>query len=438
MKSAIKRLAASIRHPFPLLLWVEWFLLGINLLDLIDIPLFIHPDIWLAETGEPLTWMVFPPGETLAVFLIFAGLGAFIPRRQLWRKIIHTTLGVGLLSLAALSLGGCWDCFSWSLVVIVMRSCVLFKLPGRLVTAGLVFVLFLGAELITLMFWKEDIIRDIFGSDVLEPNLSEQQLYSLLLQERFELILFLGLVLVFVLLLTNALTSERQGRSRLTLAHDQLRQYALRVEAQATVEERNRIAREIHDSLGHLLTAQKIQLNNAIAFLPDTPASAKTKTFLEDGKQLGVDALQELRRSLKMLRSDPLQNRPLEPLLQELVTRFNHDMNGVITCQLQLDLPISDEVKRAVYRIVEEALNNACKYSDATQIRLEVQAQPQALRFAITDNGRGFEVTQNTQGFGLRGMRERALALDGQLNIESQPQAGCKISGRLPLLPRIE
>ncbi|MEM1254516.1 MAG: sensor histidine kinase [Cyanobacteria bacterium P01_H01_bin.21] len=443
-----KRLTALIQHPFPLLLWVEWFLLAINLVDLVEIPLFfeIGSDFPLEETTDPLPWMALPPITTVGLLILFAGLGLFIPQRQLWRKILYTLMEIGLLSLAALSLG-CWDCFSWSLVVVVIRSCVLFRLPGRLVTAGSIFVLFLGVELITLVLWRDEIVIDIVGAaDVAEaseiPAFSEQNLYSFLWQEQLETVLFLGLILVFVLLLTGALTSERQGRNQLTMAHEQLRQYALRVEAQATVEERNRIAREIHDSLGHLLTAQKIQLNNALAFLPDKPSDSRVKPFLEEGKQLGVEALQELRRSLKILRSDPLQAMSLHRLLQDMVTRFADRVDAIIDCQLQLDMPVSDEVKRAVYRIVEEALNNACKYSAADQIvlRVQIHASSNELLFQILDNGRGFAVAQNTSGFGLRGMKERALALNGDLLIQSWPGAGCKISGRLPLglLPRME
>ena len=254
-----------------------------------------------------------------------------------------------------------------------------------------------------------------------------------------------------MLLLINALASERQWRQRLAIAHDQLRQYALRIENQATLEERNRIAREIHDSLGHLLTAQKIQLNNALAFLPKDPASNQGRGFINEGKQLGVEALQELRRSLKMLRSDPLKAHSLEQLLKQLIARFNRDMDLQIDHQLELDAPIPDDVKRAVFRIVEEALNNIYKHSGAQQITLQVgvhQIKSGAkaaylegmamlsyeLRLIITDDGQGFEVSQNTGGFGLRGMQERALALGGELSINSQPGEGCQISGRLPLM----
>ena len=438
VKFTVRRLAAATWHPLPILLWIEWFLLSVNLFNLIEFPRFdVGFQVVFADANLP--WIDLPPTETLIVFFLFAGLGFWIPKRQTWKKIIYTAIELGLLNLAALSLG-CWDCFSWALIVIVIRSCVIFNLPGRLITAGVSFILLVLIELLTVTLWREEILLDMFDiSSLSEPieieTLSASQLSSLLIQERIEITLFTGLVLVFVLLLTNALASERQGRRQLTTAHEQLRQYALRVETQATVEERNRIAREIHDSLGHLLTAQKIQLNNALAFLPEEPSALTVKPFLLEGKQLGVEALQELRRSLKLLRSDPLQSTSLNQLLQHLIERFQRDTGCEINAQVQQDLAVSNEIKRAVYRIVEEALTNAGKYSNAARITVGVHthASTRELWLEIIDDGQGFDINQNTSGFGLRGMKERTLALNGHLQIESQPGMGCKISGRLPL-----
>ncbi|MEM9091885.1 MAG: sensor histidine kinase, partial [Cyanobacteria bacterium P01_F01_bin.53] len=287
--------------------------------------------------------------------------------------------------------------------------------------------------------------------ETMGPPFTESQLYSFMMQESLGRMLYFGVVLGFVLLLTNTLAAERQGQQKLAIAHKQLRQYALRIEDQATLEERNRIAREIHDSLGHLLTAQKIQLNNALAFLPSAPANTKGRDFIQAGKQLGVEALQELRVSLKMLRSDPLKRYSLEQLLHQLIVRFNHEMGLQVQQQIQLDVPVPNEIKRALYRIVEEALNNMYKHSQAQKITLQVRTQtlnvsaektalnnpstrPTELWLMITDDGQGFDMSQNTSGFGLRGMQERALALGGQLTIDTQPGAGCKISGRLPII----
>ena len=440
LKSTVKRLAPSTWHPLPLLFWMEWSMLIVNFFSVIDF-YDLNVDLPVENNLETLPWIDFSPLVPPSLLILFAGLGFWIPKRTLWRKIIYTAIELGILALAALS-SSCWDCFSWSLVVVVIRSCVIFKLPGRLITAGLTFVLAVFIDFLSVALLMEELLQEssdqTYLSEVISIlGLSVTEFPLLMIQEQIKVTLSIGAVLVFVLLLTNALASERQSRQQLTAAHNQLRQYALRVKSQATVEERNRIAREIHDSLGHLLTAQKIQLNNALAFLPEDISTEKVRPFVVEAKQLGVESLQELRRSLKLLRSDPLQDKSLGQLIQGLVERFQWNTGSVINAQIQLDLPVSDEVKRAVYRLLEEALTNACKYSHSAQITLQVKihALRSELWFEIVDDGQGFDVHQNTSGFGLRGMKERILALNGHLNIESRPGIGCKISGRLPLEP---
>ncbi|MEL7313873.1 MAG: sensor histidine kinase [Cyanobacteria bacterium J06559_3] len=348
----------------------------------------------------------------------------------------------------------------------VIRSCVIFELPGRLFTVALTLLLSLSTEALFLSFLPELYTQTM--PLMTEPDtldFTETDVRVFLIQDSLGRLLYFGVVLIFVLLLTNALDAERRGRKRLAIAHEQLRQYALRIENQATVEERNRIAREIHDSLGHLLTAQKIQLNNALAFVPEDPVLIKGRTFIEQGKQLGAEALQELRRSLNMLRSDPLATEPLESLLSQLIARFNRDTALPINHQIQISFPVSDQAKRATYRIVEEALTNTYKHSGMDQVMVTVSVQctnpsgkrpfdlalnsafetalsladnekiaiSPSLWIMIADNGQGFEMSQNTSGFGLRGMQERASNVGGHLFIESQQDAGCKVLVWLPL-----
>lgn len=238
---------------------------------------------------------------------------------------------------------------------------------------------------------------------------------------------------MFILLLVNALLAERQSREELLLAHDQLRRYALRIEDQATLQERNRIAREIHDALGHALTAQSIQLENALLFLP--PDAEKTKSFLREAQQLGSRALQEVRRSISTLRSNPLQGQSLEVAIAKAVTEFSQTTGITPNCTVQLSQPIPIEISTALYRILQESLTNIYKYSAATQVSIHIQ-DLDAIRFQIDDNGQGFDPERNTTGFGLQGMRERTAALGGQFFLTSQPGKGCRITVSIPL-PRL-
>lgn len=475
LKQLFSQAIASCRqHPFPLLLRVEWFLIGLNLLELCYswlLPSFF--DNWYVFKALFVEIPVIAiPAFTLCFFTV---LGFFVPyQKARWQKIAYTFAELGLLNLSSLALDGFWN-YSLSFIVVVIRSCVIFELPGRLFTVTLTLLMSLSTEALFLSFLPKlytamplmtepDTLG--FTEDFTEADIHAlADIHAFLIQDSLGRLLYFGVVLIFVLLLTNALNAEQRSRKRLAIAHEQLRQYALRIENQATLEERNRIAREIHDSLGHLLTAQKIQLNNALAFVPEDPVLIKGRNFIEQGKQLGAEALQELRRSLNMLRSDPLAIEPLESLLGQLIARFNHDTALPINHQIQISLPISDQAKRATYRIVEEALTNIYKHSgpDGVTVTVSVQCtnpgekQPfdsaldrafetalsladnekiaiaQNLWIMIADDGQGFEMSQNTSGFGLRGMRERASNLGGRLFIESQQGAGCKVLAWFPL-----
>ncbi len=254
--------------------------------------------------------------------------------------------------------------------------------------------------------------------------------------------LLFGLVLVFVLLLVNAFLAERQSRQKLAIANEQLRQYALRIEDQATLQERNRIAREIHDSLGHSLTAQSIQLENASMFLPSNVD--KAQVFLSEAKRLGKDALLEVRQSIATLRSDPLQGQSLQDAIASLLRDFRQMTGMEPECQINLSLSASEstyslslpfpaEINTVVYRIVKEALTNIYKHSGATRVKLHLQAQAERLFLLVEDNGKGFDPDQTTTGFGLQGMRERTAALGGVINITSKLGAGCRITAYIPL-----
>ena len=100
-----------------------------------------------------------------------------------------------------------------------------------------------------------------------------------------------------------------------------------------------------------------------------------------------------------------------------------------------MELPdaLPEDVCLALFRIVQEALTNAVKHSRAQQVQIRLVTKAHGLHLQVLDNGRGFDPSKNTTGFGLRGMRERATALEGTCQIWSAPGAGCRISVILPL-----
>ena len=232
----------------------------------------------------------------------------------------------------------------------------------------------------------------------------------------------------------NSMVSEHD--TELSIAYEQLRQSILQIEEIAAVQERNRIARDIHDSLGYALTALNIQLQTALKLWRLDPAQAER--FLAEAYRLGAIATQEVRQSVGTLRSDALVEQCPEALIDSLVKDF-HSSTGVLpsTSIVLLSTPLPIKVVKTIYRIVQEALTNICKYGNATEVQIQLCATPNNLCLIVQDNGKGFKLSQNKTGFGIQGMQERVAALKGTFNIETEPGFGCRISVNLPLQPLI-
>ncbi|HEY9608451.1 sensor histidine kinase [Allocoleopsis sp.] len=390
-------------HPFRFLLYLEWMLLFVAIFtELIPAP---HQRSFRL------------PELTVSLIIGFGLMGLRLPTGRQGYKVFYTFIEVLLIVLTSITGGRTVRLFPLLYLIVVTRSCLIFQLPGRLVVTGLSFSLFL----LTLV------------------NRFQRIPASPLLQERLQFFilgyaLLFGLTFMFVLLSMNSMVAERQSREKLAIANERLRQYALRIENQAILQERNRIARDIHDSLGHSLTALNIQLETALKLWQSNPD--KAKTFLARAKQLGSQSLQEVRQSVSAMRSDPVQGRPLEDAIASLTDELQRSTGIVPTCSLILERPLPPDVHTAVYRIVQESLTNIWKYASATEVKIQLQATINELNLSIQDNGRGFNVEANTTGFGLQGMRERTLALGGHLLIYSQPGAGCRITAHFPL-PRL-
>jgi two-component system sensor histidine kinase/response regulator len=220
------------------------------------------------------------------------------------------------------------------------------------------------------------------------------------------------------------------AEAELRRALEQERALNQRIEELATLEERNRIARDIHDSLGHALVALNIQMETALALWKDNPE--KAYDFLVEAKQLGSNALQATRQSVSDMRSDPLQGRLLEDAIAALMQEFQRTSGVQPVCVIHLSQPLSHQLSTVIYRIVQEGLTNIYKHAQATAVQLQLRSLDSGLSLTLEDNGSGFQIDANQSGFGLQGMRERVEALGGQLTITSDRGAGCQITATFP------
>jgi signal transduction histidine kinase len=456
-------------HPFRLLLHLEWILLGLSAFKLVGFPglgrpVFLEDGQWMSTIAtKPVDILIF-----IGLLAAFGLLGLRLPTVR-WMKCIYFTISLLLIGMITVLQGRGVECSSSLLIILLLRGSAMYGQHGRWTIATLVWLvypltLFLIMILsVSLSFVSGDVSSSVYvqqsqevfpgfkiladGSARLNMSFTAGQVQQASYQIIYASVYYLadafltfGLIIVFVLLLVNSIFKERQGRRHLALAHEQLYQYSLQIEDQATFQERTRIAREIHDTLGHLLTAQSVMLENTALSLQTAPQDAEP--FLVDSKRLGAEAMQELRQAVSMLRSDPLNGMNLETAIAHCCHEFSRITQIQPILDIQLEKQIPQRYQVAIYRIIEEALTNIQKHSQATQawIHLEIQSKLKdspMLYLQISDNGKGFNLQQNQTGFGLQGMRERVESLGGHLTIDIESgdvESGCQITARFPLL----
>jgi signal transduction histidine kinase len=395
------------------LLYVEWLLLFVTA----SIEIILH----LFNPERPAPWLIV--GVNLG-FALLGLLGRAIspnPRTAGWQKIGLTILEFGLIAIAGNIIGRRSSNFVAMLCTIaVIRACLRFGQRGRSIVTGLAIVTFLGVLL----------TRPDRRWRVRFPD--SQIFFYEQLTTKFYVALSFGLTLLVILLLVNTLLAERQSRQTLDAVNQQLRRYALQIEDQATLQERSRIAREIHDALGHTLMAQSILLQNTKVFLASDVEQAQE--FLAESIELGAQALRDVRQSVATLRTNPLKSVGLEPAISQLVENFQQTNGLQPSYNIQLQRALPAEVSLALYRIVQEALTNIQKHAQASQVKIEILASREQVNLLIEDNGRGCDLNDKTTGFGLQGMQERTQNLAGNFQITSQVGTGCRIMAEIPLL----
>ncbi|MBS4198385.1 sensor histidine kinase [Bacillus sp. FJAT-49732] len=213
-------------------------------------------------------------------------------------------------------------------------------------------------------------------------------------------------------------------------AHEQMRRYAEEVEILTSTRERNQIAREIHDTVGHKMTALLVQLEVAQMIQESEPLKAKDTIQL--CKQLAQSALQEVRLSVRAIHEEVGIQLGLIESLRKLLTDFS-EMTGVKTSlQVEGDLSsVSATLQPIIYRVIQESLTNAKRHGNATQANVNLHVTEQQINIEIADNGAG--VTGIVPGFGLINMRERVEEHSGMIQFISKKEHGFLIKISFPL-----
>jgi len=204
-------------------------------------------------------------------------------------------------------------------------------------------------------------------------------------------------------------------------------------------EERNRLAREIHDTLAQGLAALTMQLEVADSLAgTKAPDDSRLHSAVERALLLARATLDEARRSVLDLREAPLEGRSLSEALEALASEADSSPDDPVEVTViasdGVDAKLSPAVAGGLYRVAQQAVVNATRHARARQITLRVTRSESEIRLRVEDDGTGFEPTDVPgDRFGLVGMRERARLLGGSLTVESAPDAGTAIEVRVPI-----
>lgn len=239
---------------------------------------------------------------------------------------------------------------------------------------------------------------------------------------RLTMIALLGYV---VLQLVNGLRSEHQG---LVAANRQLAQRAATVEQLAESRERNRLARELHDTLAHSMTGLSVQLKALETLMTYDPDAAAAQ--LKQAQATVRSGIQESRRAIQALRATPLEDLGLSEALRQLCSKLAERTGLRFHCDIAEVGALDPLTEQTIYRVAESALANVEQHAGASEVWISLAMLPQGrIRLEVQDDGVGFEPANIPQDrYGLAGMRERADLIGAELRVESEPGRGARIA----------
>ncbi len=218
----------------------------------------------------------------------------------------------------------------------------------------------------------------------------------------------------------------------LQAAHEKLQRYTEQVEELTITEERSRIAREMHDTLGHRLTIAAVQLEGAARLIHTNPQ--RTETIIKTVHEQVKEGLAELRRTVAMMRAPVDEDLPLPQALTRLTTAVKEATGLNLKLEMDDSLPaLTSGQRHALFRAAQEGLTNIERHASASEARICLFREGDRVSLLIEDNGIGLNPAGKKEGLGLTGMRERASLLNGEFAIQPREGGGTRLFFTLPV-----
>ncbi|HEU0292542.1 MAG TPA: sensor histidine kinase, partial [Anaerolineales bacterium] len=215
------------------------------------------------------------------------------------------------------------------------------------------------------------------------------------------------------------LTSERNQS-----LVDELKETQQKLQELAVVEERNRLARDLHDSVKQQVFAISMQLSAARTALSPTD---KAYSSVVEAERLAQQAGAELTTLISALRPPALESKTLANAMSEHVDAWSRQNNIAYELDIDSTVSISQQTEQALFRVLQEALANVSRHSKASQVMVTLRSQDDTVALVVEDNGAGYDAKHNKRGVGLDSMRERLMAVNGTLEVSSLKSQGTSV-----------
>lgn len=242
-------------------------------------------------------------------------------------------------------------------------------------------------------------------------------------------------IMIFILYCINIINEQRntiqevnEWSRQLQYANDRLKEYNEMTEKMAETRERNRVAREIHDTLGHTLTGVSAGVDACIALVDIDPG--QTKKQLEVIAKAVRGGIKDVRSSVSELRADALEHFQLDEAISDMIAEMNSLAGVEVVFHSEVKpFRFSEDEENVVYRIIQEGITNALRHGKATRIQIDARKIDGVLHLTIQDNGCGCKEIK--KGFGTKHMKERVAMLGGSIHFSGEN--GFLIDARIPI-----
>jgi signal transduction histidine kinase len=381
-------------------------------LDWMSVGLYVLIMILSPRSPEALAQLFLPHWICYVCLAGLFGLSLVLPQQwKVWQRRLYILTSFSLILLCLLTGWG----VDLILYILIAKACFLVSRQDLAI-----FLVFGGGIWTGVQAWV--VYQFTANYDNYRGELGENQQGAFLSTAVSNTGLYI-VASTFVLLMSVIILQEQRSRAK-------AEQLAAEVEILAATVERSRIAREIHDSLGHRLTTLDVQLELAQKLQTRDPDRAQHS--IDIAKQLAHQCLQDVRHAVHSMANQSFDlNQAVQTLLQPL------QANPELKLETRIDFPVTlpATLSHQIYCIIQEGLTNIQRHSKATKIQLQSYASADHIHVKLSDNGIGFNFDQASQGFGLRSMNERAQLIGGNLTLSSLPNHGTQIDLTIPQSP---